>query len=296
MSKRSKHIELIEQAADLIESSSEAVPVTAGVVLASGFARLLQRLKVSEPYHGTHDVEPNEEGLPSRVEPDPDAPKQLKIDHMVPFGIVSAYRKQYSKKANRKRSAMLLRHINAVLGDPGAYKLIGYWAEKNPEAGDMSYKEALEKGLVMDPSHEESFLIIKPEHMEYEHFEASMIKLGKATGGGEAPRGDPRKEDQLEDDADTQDTVLVCDGTDVFLIEPRTHAKFKIGHGFAASVIAKAYSRMRNKPNIPFVFAGTQQPADIGGNYLMSLVGLKFFSDVTVAEFKSSVTYATYFS
>ena len=284
--------------ADILDKAAQAIETvescTAGIVLASGLSRLLDRLKASDPYHGIHDVEPDPEGLPTRVDPDPMKPKQLKIDRLVPFAIISAFRNQYSRKANLQRSAQLLRAINQELDRPGAYKLIGYWAEKDPSAVDLSYKEALQRRLVADPSKEESFLIVKPTEMAYEDFESSMLRLGRATDMGLAPRGDPRQEPKGEDEQDTQDSILICDGKAVYLANPRDLTKFQIGTGFAASVIAKAYSRMRDKPEVPFVFAGTQQPGDNGGRYLMVHLGLLFFSNVNREEYKASRSCASF--
>ena len=253
-----------KHAADQLEAAAEALdgsekPIMSGVVLASGLSRLLERLAAPghEAKNVPHDMDVDDEGYPKKVEPDPSR-KAIRIEKCKPFAVISAFRSTNALPVNLKRSAKLLTYINNLMGKPGAYKLIGHWAEKKPEAGDMPYKEAKEKGLIGEPTKEDSYLIVKPESMTQEVFEGNMRQLGQWF---------------------KQDGVLVADGNEVSIMEPASGSKFKIGTEFTAPLIAKAYSVMRKMPNLPFVFAGTQQPTGSMGAMLFAAAGLRYLPD-----------------
>ena len=247
---------VLEQAAQRIEAMGNQT-VLGGIVLGSGLSRLLNRLKApgAEPYMGDHDTRIGDKGFPERTAPDATKTRQLKLDSMRPFGVISAFRPQYTLKQNMGRSAKLLSYINNLLDRPGAYKLIGHWADPTDAGKELPYKDAAELGLIGKPAVEESYLVVKPDGVELADFESSIVELGRWFD---------------------QTGVLVHDGTSINMIEPQTGAKFSVGTGLVAPLMPIAYSRMRDQRELPFVFAGTQQPVGYLGVQLFGALGIQW--------------------
>lgn len=226
-----------------------------GVVLASGLSRLIDRLKASPPAHVPHGTEVGPEGFAGPVDPDPTKPTQLRVQRVKPFGVVSAFKDHLTKSANLRRSGDLLRQINALLDKPGAYKLVGTYADVSEEAVQqgLTYQQAADRGMLNPPSVEESYLVIKPEAVDQQTFESAIVSLGAEWN---------------------QTGVLVGDGQAVWHISPQDGTRFSVGTGLTVGLMTKAYSRMRNKPNVPFVFAGTLTPDSGIGAQLFWASGL----------------------
>lgn len=267
---------ILALAAKTIEQDPRTT-VTSGIVMASGLSRLLDRLKEPgfEPYNGRKDTRIGDYGYPERHAPDDKSPGQLKLDRMRPFGVISAFKdeidgRRISRAENLQRSRRILMYMNNLWNiysthgekmGPGVYKLLGHWAEPNNEANDrgLTYKEAIDQGLVGESKPEESYLIIKHPNEYNETFESTLVMLG----------GWMR-----------QDGVIFHDGDTVWMIAPKTGNKEKIGTGLVAPLMGKAYSRMRNKRNIPFVFAGTQQPTSGIEARMMYEAGLRYVGGI----------------
>ncbi len=260
----------LDAAAELVVAGAQRTTVMSGIVLASGLARLLDMLRRPDEQvkHVPHNVGLTDDGFATQEEEDSTKPQQLRVDRVKPFAIISGFRTYKKKKLetdpdiprthddNLRRSKLVLQYINRLFKKPGAYKLFGYWAEQPANTKHLTYKEASEQGLIGEPMPEESYLFLKPDWIEQDKFEDMVHQIGNWFD---------------------QDSVMVGDGENVYLIE-RSGAKYKVGTGLTAPLVAKAYSRMRNKPNVPFVFAGTQQPTSGGGAQVFSAAGLKYFA------------------
>jgi hypothetical protein len=233
-----------------------ASPVS-GIVLASGLSRLIDMLKAAEPRHVPHGTDIGPGGYAVPVEPDPTKPKQLRVGRVKPFAIISAFRPKYSHAANMKRSGSLLKQINRLLDKPGAYKLIGWWQNMTDEAVKLglSWQDAKSRGMLQEPTAEESYLVVKPATTDYDDFRETIVELGRWWD---------------------QEGVLVGDGQQVFNVDPKNGDGFPIGTGLTAPLLAGAYSRMKNKPDVPFVFAGTLQPTSPRGGHLYAAAGLSY--------------------
>ncbi len=131
------------------------------------------------------------------------------------FAILTAWRDEYSNRENRIRNADLLADIRAA--GAGAIRLLG------------SFKE----------NREESFLVPKPEGVDFDDFSREMYNLG-------------RKYDQ--------DSVLVHKpGAGTFLY---THGgAVQVGtENVTIGDLEDTYSALRNKPNVKFRFEGAMWP------------------------------------
>lgn len=197
-------------------------------------------------------------------------PKQeegkIVIDKMMPFAVLTAWKvfdpqdetKKLTEKDNWARNRKLLNELNAH--KMGAYKLNGYWADTPP---GLDYEDAKKEGKLLPASREESFLVVKPKSIELADFE-QLIK-------------------QLAFDLSDQTAYLICDGKDVYQVLQNGERQ-KLGSKLTAPLIQQAYSRMRGYPDVPFVFAGTITPTDMGMMRWFSGMGLYWVQTPTAEQ------------
>ena len=162
------------------------------------------------------------------------------------WGIISAYRKDFTKRENIQRNRELRGILNA--NEAGVYQLVGHWREA-PEG--MEYQEAEQKNLLTDVI-ERSYLVPRPKDMDREAFK-NMLFNAMTIGG--IP----------------QDAILFhLQGDGYYAIESDGSMK-KIGDKIAFNKIAQAYSQWVKKLNVPFVFEGIEKPSSIGGHYMFKV-------------------------
>jgi len=127
----------------------------------------------------------------------------------------------------------------------GGYMLIGHWQEA-PDGVD--WRDASPEQLT--DSEEETVLFVKPDDMDREEFVSICVELGKDFN---------------------QDAVIVgLNGEGIFLYFGDGERE-QVGTTMSLNKIAQAYSRMRAKMNVPFVFEGTLAPTGNFGRQLCSI-------------------------
>jgi hypothetical protein len=155
------------------------------------------------------------------------------------FAIVSAYRSGNSNRENKKLHGQLLSQLNSKR--MGGYVLIGHWQEA-PDGVD--YQDATPDQLT--DSVEESVLFVKPDDLDTDEFITMAIDLGKQYG---------------------QDAVLVGlnEGDEVpkmgVYLYYKNGARDKIGSKLSLNKMGQAYSQLKSKPEVPFIFEGTLSPS-----------------------------------
>lgn len=150
------------------------------------------------------------------------------------FCILTAFRGEYDLKQNKKRNGELLTLLNSK--QMGGYMLIGHWQEA-PE--DMDYKDASPDQLT--DTTEDSILFVKPAEMSREDFISFCTGIGKRYN---------------------QDAVIVGLVGDGIYLYYKNGGSDKIGTDITLNKTAQAYSQMRKKKNVPFVFEGSLQPTN----------------------------------
>lgn len=163
------------------------------------------------------------------------------------FAIITGFRAGLSLKQNQARNAEIRRFLDAR--QMGGYMLIGHWQEA-PEGID--YEKAVPEDLT-DVT-EESILFVKPDEMAQQDFvnmcvalirkynqDAGVVGLTKTVGEG-----------LTENRGDYAIYLFYKDGSND-----------QIGNELSLGKTAQAYSQMRNKPNVPFVFEGTLAPINV---------------------------------
>lgn len=169
-----------------------------------------------------------------------------------PFSILTAFRNEYTKKQNIQRNKELIRWLNA--NKMGAYRLIGHWREA-PEG--MSYEQAEREGKLTDVT-EDSLMVPKPEDMPLNVFREVMVDIMQKYG---------------------QDAVVFGDGQKVMLLY-RDGTTDVIGKKPAFNKIAQAYSQLRKKPEVPFVFEGVAVPVNSLSCWAFKTLGLLYPRDL----------------
>lgn len=152
-----------------------------------------------------------------------------------PFAMLTGFRHENPLPVNIQFNRDILQFLNARR--MGAYKTIGYWREA-PEG--MAYLDAEKAGLLKDIS-EDSFFVPKPATMPLEDFREIVIQILRKY---------------------RQDAAIYGDGEKIVLLF-RDGTEQQIGTKPTFNKIAQAYSRMRNKPEVPFVFEGIAVPINV---------------------------------
>jgi hypothetical protein len=171
-----------------------------------------------------------------------------------PFAIITAFRDDPSRgacpaarlRANRQMNKKLLSFLNS--NRMGAYKLIGHW-EEAPEG--LSYAQAKARGLTQDVT-EESFMVPKPKDMPENEFRGAMVALMRAY---------------------KQDAIVYGDGTSVMLIF-QDGSTSGLGSKPSFNRVAQAYSQLRSRPGVPFVFEGVAAPINVTSRQAFDSLGL----------------------
>ena len=155
------------------------------------------------------------------------------------FAIITAYRKNFTKKENIARNRKLRGILNT--SQMGVHQLVGHWMEA-PDGKD--YKDCSPNELT--DVIERSYFIAKPESMSFEVFKKFIINC-------------------LTIDGTTQDCgVIHQHGQGYYCIYPNGSME-KIGDKLTLNKIAQAYSQYVKKMDIPFIFEGVESPSSNSG-------------------------------
>lgn len=168
-----------------------------------------------------------------------------------PFMIITAFRGNYSLKENRRRNKQLSNDLKKL--KMGGIKLVGHWEEA---PSGLSWKDAKKAGQVEDVI-EESLFVPKSKTMKLSAFEIFAQDMAKKYN---------------------QDAVLFGDGEKIYLIF-KGGGKDQIGKNITVNKLSQAYSTLRRKPGIPFVFEGTVQPSNNFHRMAMQRQGLLWFTE-----------------
>ena len=166
------------------------------------------------------------------------------------FAIISAYRKEKTKKENILRN----RKLRGILNDKkmGVHQLVGHWQEA-PEGGN--HKDA--KKSVLTDIVERSYFIARPADMSYSEFRHIIIDL-------------------LTIDGLAQDCGIIHNnGGDYNVIYPSGTVE-KIGSDITMDKVGQAYSHYVKKSDRPFVFEGVESPSSISGMRMFADNGLEY--------------------
>lgn len=135
----------------------------------------------------------------------------------------------------------------------GGYSLIGHWKEA-PD--DVEYKDATEDQL--SDTVEESVLFVKPDQMDRDEFISISTDIGKKFN---------------------QDAIVIgLSGEGVFLYY-RNGGSDNIGTTLTLNKTAQAYSQMRKKKNIPFVFEGILHPINNISRHAFTLKNINYIKE-----------------
>lgn len=202
--------------------------------------------------HTTHKpVRRREEGLLGQI----DFEGLSRLWHHVktrPFAVLTAFRGEHSLPENRARNRALLQALNEMRMGP--HMLGGVWVEaerpwvydgagvSNPDTGEeITRDEAQARGLLTWVS-EESYFVPKPGLMSLEEFRGRIL--------------------QILQDAD-QDGAVFSDGRRIVVLQPDGSELAFLGTGVSFRKVGDAYSWLRNRPDVPFVFEGSFEPINI---------------------------------
>ena len=166
------------------------------------------------------------------------------------FAIISAYRKEKTKKEN-----ILHNHkLRGMLNDKkmGVHLLVGHWQEA-PEG--VNHKDAKKSELTEVV--ERSYFIARPADMSYSEFRHIIIDL-------------------LTIDGLAQDCGIIHDnGGDYNVIYPSGIVE-KIGSDITMDKVGQVYSHYVKKSDRPFVFEGVESPSSISGMRMFADNGLEY--------------------
>jgi len=159
------------------------------------------------------------------------------------WGIITAYRRGFTKKENILRNRKLRGILNS--NKTGVYQLVGHWQEA-PDG--MEYEEAKKQNLLVDTI-ERSYLVRRPEHMGIDEFKQMLV-------------------DAMTIDGKTQDAIVFhIKGGSYYVIESTGNMN-KIGENITFDKVAQAYSEWVRNTSVKFVFEGLEIPSSISGNLM----------------------------
>lgn len=170
-----------------------------------------------------------------------------KIENNV-FSIITAYRGEYNKYQNITRNRNLRNEFNKR--KMGVYQLVGHWRECSVD--NVDYNDCPDDKLI--DVVERSYLVVKPEDIEYGEFEDIIIDL-------------VNKFDQ--------DGAILKNDKGFFIVESSGN-KFKIGSKMVLGKISQAYSQYIKKMDVPFVFEGVEVPNTNFGRQIAKEFGIKY--------------------
>lgn len=163
------------------------------------------------------------------------------------FCIATAWRSSNTKKQN----ILLNRELAASLNTKkmGGYNLIGHWQEA-PDGTD--YETADPESL--SDSVEDSILFIKSDEMSESDFVEFCTNIAKKYN---------------------QDAVLIKTSEGISLLF-KSGQMDKIASSISLNKIGQAFSQMRKKPNVPFIFEGLLSPTGNLGKQTFQRMNLKY--------------------
>lgn len=164
------------------------------------------------------------------------------------FCIATAFRYSNTLQQNRALNREMLGSLNSQ--KMGGYQLIGHWQEA-PDGID--YRDATPEQLTH--SIEESVLFTKPTEMKREDFVKFCVGVARNYN---------------------QDAVIIGLESDGVYLASKDGSMDKIGNGISLHKTAQAYSRMKKKPNIPFVFEGILEPTSNVSKQLFKVRNIKY--------------------
>jgi hypothetical protein len=156
------------------------------------------------------------------------------------FTIISAHRNLFNREENIIRNRKLRDIFNKR--KMGVHQLIGHWREcqlKDKNGKPVKY-ELCPVDKLTDVL-ERSYLVIKPDDMSQQEFEA-LIKTAMTIDG------------------ETQDGVIIKNDDNTYSVMNDSGEKMKIGDNLKLNKIAQAYSQHIKKQDVPFVFEGMEIP------------------------------------
>lgn len=148
------------------------------------------------------------------------------------FCIVTAFRYGNSLKDNRSKNQEIFSALSAQ--KMSGYKLIGHWQEA-PDGVD--FQDATPDQLT--DSVEESVMFIRRPDLDQSKFIDYAVSLCKRFN---------------------QDAVIVGLVNDGVYLYFKDGSRQKVGSKLTLGKTGQAYSQMRNKKNVPFVFEGVAHP------------------------------------
>jgi hypothetical protein len=186
------------------------------------------------------------------------------------FAVLTAFRMKYDLKENRARNLNLLKALNWL--GLGPHLLTGHWVEvkdthevgagdKEPVVRDKAtgavvpYADAQKQGIAT-PTIEESFFVPRPKDWDKVVFEKHILEVIR----------------EYEQDS----AVLAIDGVISLLYQ--NGSKHVIGSGTGWGKVAQAYSQLRRRPDVPFVFEGTKEPGSNSAKAVFHVLGIRWFS------------------
>ena len=152
------------------------------------------------------------------------------------FAVITAYRYEFDKQENIKRNRQLRQEFNSR--KMGVYQLVGHWQECQLQGVEY---ENCPKDQLIDVV-ERSYLVVRPDEMEYKHFSDLILMLVK--------RFD-------------QDGALISKDGTINLIE-KNGSIMSIGSSMTLNKISQAYSQHVKKMNVPFVFEAVVPGTNFG--------------------------------
>lgn len=182
------------------------------------------------------------------------------------FAVLTAFREEYDLKTNRARNKKLVAALNSA--KLGAHRVIGYWDETL--APGAVRQGAAEPGD--DPLVEESLFVPKPPSMTDDQFIDFLFRAGRKHKQTAIIFGRGAKWHDLPGERGGKPG-------EIFLLYPEDRSREKIGTGVSLNKVARAYSRARNKSDIPFVFESALRPTNIAGRVGWERNGLLWLRD-----------------
>jgi len=167
------------------------------------------------------------------------------------FGVITAFRDKYDIETNLKRNRELIDKFNT--SKLGSYYLSGHWQEKPDELKDVDWDVAYEQGKTKDVV-EDSMLVVRTDAFTREEFINTLVSLGN------------------EYDQDAISIGLVGEG----IFNYFKGSPVKIGTKVTLGKISQAFSQMKKKPNVPFVFEGIRQPDSNSSRWVFENYGIKY--------------------
>lgn len=164
------------------------------------------------------------------------------------FCIATGFRSNLSFRQNKERNKQILQQLNSH--KMGGYLLIGHWQEA-PDG--VEFVDATTDQLI--DSLEESILFVKTDNLSREAFIEICVQIARKFN---------------------QDAVIIgLSNVGVFLYY-KDGTYDKVGSKMTLGKTAQAYSQMRNKPNVPFVFEGNLHPINNFGRQMFDLKNILY--------------------